>query len=73
MLTHFGYQIFTDFAKASAYVNSFQGQIVIKASGLAAGKGVLLPETKEEAIEGLKQIMVDKVFGGAGRFSVPCV
>lgn len=59
-------QIFTDFEKASAYVESFDGAIVIKASGLAAGKGVLLPETKEEAIDGLKQIMVDKVFGSAG-------
>jgi len=44
----------------------FPGRVVIKASGLAAGKGVLLPETKEEAVSGLKSIMVDKVFGTAG-------
>jgi len=37
-----------------------------KASGLAAGKGVILPETKEEALNGLKEIMVDKIFGNAG-------
>lgn len=60
------YETFTDFEKAKAYVESFPGQLVIKASGLAAGKGVLLPETKEEAIEGLKSIMVDSIFGDAG-------
>ena len=40
--------------------------MVLKASGLAAGKGVLLPETKEEALSGLRSIMVDRVFGDAG-------
>ncbi|KND03672.1 phosphoribosylamine-glycine ligase [Spizellomyces punctatus DAOM BR117] len=60
------YEVFTDFNKAKSYIENFGGQLVIKASGLAAGKGVLLPETKEEAIEGLKSIMVDSVFGDAG-------
>ncbi|KAI9026841.1 aminoimidazole ribonucleotide synthetase [Hyaloraphidium curvatum] len=60
------YETFKDFEKAVAYVKSFPGRVVIKASGLAAGKGVLLPESTDEAIEGLKQIMVDKVFGVAG-------
>ena len=40
--------------------------MVLKASGLAAGKGVLLPRTKAEAHEGLRNIMLDKVFGSAG-------
>ena len=40
--------------------------IVLKASGLAAGKGVLLPETMEEAESGLRKILVDKAFGDAG-------
>ncbi|KAJ3019930.1 Bifunctional purine biosynthetic protein ade1 [Thoreauomyces humboldtii] len=61
------YEVFTDFEKAKAYVTAFKGDLVIKASGLAAGKGVLLPETKEEAVEGLKSIMVDSVFGSAGQ------
>ncbi|TPX55225.1 hypothetical protein PhCBS80983_g05496 [Powellomyces hirtus] len=61
------YELFTDFEKAKSYIASVKGDIVIKASGLAAGKGVLLPETKEEAIEGLKSIMVDSVFGEAGQ------
>ncbi|ORZ22350.1 phosphoribosylglycinamide synthetase [Absidia repens] len=60
------YENFTDFEKAKAYVESVNHQVVIKASGLAAGKGVLMPTTKEEAIEGLKSIMLDKEFGSAG-------
>jgi len=40
--------------------------IVIKADGLAAGKGVILPSTKEEAKQALREMMVDKVFGSAG-------
>ena len=42
------------------------GRCVIKASGLAAGKGVLLPETIAEAMDTLKSVMVDKEFGDAG-------
>lgn len=61
------YESFTDFNAAKTYLEKFApGTVVIKASGLAAGKGVLLPETKEEALEGLKQIMVDNIFGTAG-------
>lgn len=41
-------------------------RVVLKASGLAAGKGVLIPESTDEAIEGLRQIMVANVFGAAG-------
>ncbi|KAI9106270.1 phosphoribosylglycinamide synthetase [Phlyctochytrium arcticum] len=60
------YEVFTDFNKAKTYVEGLKSQYVIKASGLAAGKGVLLPETTAEAIDGLKSIMVDNVFGTAG-------
>ncbi|KAG2023016.1 bifunctional purine biosynthetic protein ADE1 [Coprinopsis cinerea AmutBmut pab1-1] len=48
------------------YINTCGHSVVLKASGLAAGKGVLIPETKEEAIAGLKEILVDGVFGDAG-------
>ena len=41
---------------------------MLKASGLAAGKGVLIPETIEEAIAGLKDIIVSNIFGDAGVF-----
>ncbi|KAI7860447.1 phosphoribosylglycinamide synthetase [Circinella umbellata] len=60
------YENFTDFEKAKAYVESVNHNVVLKASGLAAGKGVLIPTTKEEALAGLKSIMVDKEFGEAG-------
>jgi len=40
--------------------------VVIKATGLAAGKGVLLPATKEEAKLALKEMLIDKVFGSSG-------
>ncbi|KAI5854814.1 phosphoribosylglycinamide synthetase [Tricharina praecox] len=60
------YRNFTDYEQAKAYVESISHNIVIKADGLAAGKGVIIPTTKEEAIEALQQIMVTKEFGEAG-------
>ena len=59
--------------QAIEYVRTCGFKTVLKASGLAAGKGVLLPETVDEAISGLKEIMVDSVFGAAGsRPGNPC-
>jgi phosphoribosylamine--glycine ligase / phosphoribosylformylglycinamidine cyclo-ligase len=60
------YKTFTVFQDAKEYVENFKGKLVIKASGLAAGKGVILPETTQEAIEGLESIMLNSVFGAAG-------
>lgn len=60
------YENFSDFTKAVSYVDSVNHEIVIKATGLAAGKGVILPRSKEEAKDALKQIMVDREFGDAG-------
>ena len=57
---------FSDHDAARAYLDAHWGPLVIKASGLAAGKGVLLPETLEDAREGLRRIMVDGAFGTAG-------
>ncbi|KAJ6503291.1 aminoimidazole ribonucleotide synthetase [Mycena vitilis] len=56
----------SQFDEAVAYVKNCGHRIVLKADGLAAGKGVLLPETTEEAIAGLREILVDRVFGAAG-------
>ncbi|KAI0322163.1 aminoimidazole ribonucleotide synthetase [Amylostereum chailletii] len=56
----------SQFNEAVEYVKTCGHPVVLKASGLAAGKGVLIPETTEEAIAGLKEIMVDNVFGSAG-------
>jgi phosphoribosylamine--glycine ligase / phosphoribosylformylglycinamidine cyclo-ligase len=58
---------FTSFDSAKQYIERFGRRVVIKASGLAAGKGVLMPTTTQEAVEAAKQIMVDKIFGDAGK------
>ena len=60
------YKNFSDYDKAVAYIDSISHHVVIKATGLAAGKGVIIPQTKEEAKAELKEIMVDKAFGEAG-------
>lgn len=52
--------------EAIEYVRVCTHNVVLKASGLAGGKGVLMPQSKEEAIAGLKEIMVSNVFGEAG-------
>jgi len=57
---------FSDFDAALAHVQSVSYPIVIKASGLAAGKGVLLPERVEEAEAALREILVERSFGDAG-------
>ena len=56
----------SEYEQAVQYVKTCGFQVVLKASGLAAGKGVLIPETVDEAVAGLKEIMVDNVFGSAG-------
>lgn len=60
------YECFTDFDAASKHVMSVDYRVVVKASGLAAGKGVLMPETKEEAVRSLEVVMVMLEFGDAG-------
>lgn len=60
------YETFDDPANAEEYLKSQKMPIVLKADGLALGKGVLICQTLEEAIEGVKEIMEDKKFGSAG-------
>eukprot|EP00126_Sphaerothecum_destruens_P001996 Sdes_comp15445_c0_seq1m4340 len=60
------YQNFQDFQEAANFIESIDYRVVIKASGLAAGKGVLLPATKAEALEGLRSMMCDHLFGSSG-------
>ena len=60
------YATFHQFDEAVRYLDSVDYPVVIKASGLAAGKGVILPETMDEAKSTLKAILVDKTFGDAG-------
>lgn len=60
------YATFTEFAAARDYLRSIDYSIVIKASGLAAGKGVFLPASRAEAETILQQIMAEKSLGHAG-------
>ncbi len=60
------YGIFEDPKEAMAYIRRHGAPIVVKADGLAAGKGVIVCKTVEEAIETVSRIMVGKVFGEAG-------
>jgi len=60
------YENFDDAAEALAYLKTASFPIVLKADGLALGKGVLICNTLEEAEEGVKSIMLDKQFGTAG-------
>ncbi|QGN15713.1 bifunctional purine biosynthetic protein ADE5 [Kluyveromyces marxianus] len=60
------YANFDDYEKAKEYLEKVDYQVVLKADGIAAGKGVLIPTTKQEAQEALKVIMVEKQFGDAG-------
>ena len=64
------YENFTDPKEALAYLETAKMPIVLKADGLALGKGVLICETLEQAKEGVKTIMEDKKFGTAGNTMV---
>ena len=60
------YENFTDPDEAIKYLETVKMPIVLKADGLALGKGVLICNTLEEAKEGVKTLMLDKQFGDAG-------
>ncbi len=60
------YKVFSSYLHAEDYVRMKGGPIVIKADGLAAGKGVIVAATTDEAIVALKRIMKEKEFGDAG-------
>jgi phosphoribosylamine--glycine ligase len=60
------YETFDDPKMAEKYLETAQMPIVLKADGLALGKGVLICETREEALQGVRTLMEDKKFGDAG-------
>jgi len=60
------YETFTNPDEAMAYLETAKMPIVLKADGLALGKGVLICQTREEAKEGVRTLMLDKKFGSAG-------
>ena len=60
------YEVFDDIDRAMAYVQTAPVPLVVKADGLALGKGVLICQTRREAEDALREIMADKVFGASG-------
>lgn len=60
------YETFSDMESALKYLETASMPIVIKADGLALGKGVIIAEDKEQAIDAVKSMMEDKVFGASG-------
>ena len=64
------YETFDNSDKAIAYLETAKMPIVLKADGLALGKGVLICQTLEEAKDGVREIMMDKKFGSAGNHMV---
>ena len=64
------YETFNSPEEAKAYLETSKYPIVLKADGLALGKGVLICNTKEEAMDGVNELMVSKKFGDSGNTSV---
>ena len=60
------YECFSDYGKALEYVKKSDFPLVLKADGLALGKGVLICNTLADAEDGLKQLMLDRAFGDSG-------
>ena len=60
------YEVFDDMEKAIEYLQTAPIPTVIKADGLALGKGVIIANTREEAIDAVRSMMEDKVFGDSG-------
>jgi len=60
------FRVFTDFEEAKENVGVFGYPMVIKADGLASGKGVVIAKSEEEALEAMHDMMVKKIFGDAG-------
>ena len=61
------YQVFTEYETAGDAISEWDFPLVIKVDGLAAGKGVIICESKEETLATLKEIFIDQKFGGAGQ------
>ncbi len=61
------FRVFTDPAAALAYIEATPGPLVVKADGLAAGKGVVVAATQDEAKAAVRQLMEERVYGDAGK------
>ena len=64
------YEVFNDMGSALSYLETAPIPTVIKADGLALGKGVIIAQTRQEAVDAVKSMMADKVFGKSGEHIV---
>jgi phosphoribosylamine--glycine ligase len=62
-----GFEIFTDYDRAAGFVSDLEPPIVVKASGLAAGKGAVVAESVADALGALREMLLEGRFGAAGR------
>jgi len=60
------FETFTDADSAKRYITNAPHRVVVKASGLAAGKGAIVPKTKDDALAAVHAMMVERAFGSAG-------
>jgi phosphoribosylamine--glycine ligase len=60
------YDSFAEVAAADAFIDAQPGNVVVKADGLCAGKGVVVASSKQEAKQAVRAMLVDKIFGAAG-------
>jgi phosphoribosylamine---glycine ligase len=60
------FEVFDDFSSAADYLATVSGRVVVKADGLAAGKGVYVCSDRDEALQALSDIMRERIFGEAG-------
>lgn len=65
-IPHPQYRVFTDFESAKRYLEAHPGPVVVKADGEAFGKGSIVCDTTEQAIESARDMLVNKVFGPSG-------
>ena len=63
------YEVFSNAEKAKSYIKQQAAPIVVKADGLAAGKGVIVAASTEEACSAVDDMLVNKAFGSAGQCS----
>lgn len=62
------YEVFEDADQAKTYIRKQIAPVVVKADGLAAGKGVIVASTSEEACAAVDDMLINKTFGSAGMF-----
>lgn len=67
MIPHPAFEVFEDSAAARDYVENKAGPVVVKADGLAAGKGVVVCHTTEAALEAIEEIMIRRRYGSSGQ------